>query len=53
MKTLLNLLELNIKSVYGLNATKEMYTKYSKEIKNLYKAGKIYEAEEIVLNFTR
>lgn len=53
MKTLLKQLEINLKSIYGVNYKIEDYKVLSESIKKAYKAGNVWLAEEIVLNTTR
>ena len=53
MKALLKQLESNFKSIYGENDYSSDLKKSTLKIKELYKNGKVREAEEIVLNLTR
>ena len=53
MKTLLKQLEINLKSIYGVNYKIEDYKSLSESIEKAYRSGNVWLAEEIVLNTTR
>ena len=53
MEILLKQLDLNFKSIYGENDYSLDLKKTTSKLKELYKNGKVREAEEIVLNLTR
>jgi hypothetical protein len=53
MKTLLKQLEINLKSIYGVNYKIEDYKSISANVIKAYKNGNVWLAEEIVLNTTR
>jgi len=53
MKTLLKQLEINLKSIYGVNYKNENYKSISANVIKAYRSGNVWLAEEIVLNTTR
>lgn len=53
MKNLLKQLEINLKSIYGVNYKFEDFKRIGREVVKAYMTGNVWLAEEIVINTTR